>query len=285
MPRRGMRVGSGIEERTQGRAGGWLAAILAIAVAAVAPAASAHILVAQGANVCSYPPCADTHLEGNFETGVPGVDLNYFFLHTRADSDAGSLSIATGFSWFSGTKPFSAEYIDAAINENVDLHRIGNGPAGLRATLVLEGAGTAQGPTSLTNLSGTLNFAGCKISATKSFSPTTGTDFVPTNSCGANAKFEGSALVVTVLYDGDLPSHPQLSAGVEGDYAYLTQLTSVVEYQLAGHLYVELINTTATWDTPTFQTEAPEPEAGALGLACIASLALCARLRARSRRV
>jgi len=253
--------------------------LIAAAIALAAAPAGAHILVAQGAIVCSFPPCADTHLAGNFETGVPGVDLNYFTLHTIADSDYGYLSIATAFAWHDGTKPFNAEYIDASINENVDLHRIGDGPAGLRATLVLDGAGTAQGSTSLTKLSGTLNFAGCKISAKKSFSPTTGTDFEPTNSCGAGAKFEGSALVVDVLYDGDLPTHPQLSAGIEGDYAYLSVMNSIVEYQLAGHLYVQLINATATWDTPTFNTEAPEPGATAAGAAAVAAIAGCAHRR------
>jgi hypothetical protein len=42
--------------------------VTAIALFA-ATAAGAHSLTAQGALTCTFPPCADTHLEGHWATG------------------------------------------------------------------------------------------------------------------------------------------------------------------------------------------------------------------------
>jgi hypothetical protein len=56
-------------------------------------------------------------------------------------------------------------------------------------------------------------------------------------------------------------------------------LGSVLDFQWAGDLHVELINATATWDTTTFLTQAPEPAAGATGAVALAAIAGCARAR------
>ncbi len=114
--------------------------LLAAAFALViAPTATAHLLAAQGAGSCSYPPCTDTHLEGHGQVGIPGVNPDFAHFDTSVDSDNGQLSIFGGFSWIEGlTKPSTPMHFDDLIEEGVFLERIAGGPVTLRATLVLE---------------------------------------------------------------------------------------------------------------------------------------------------
>jgi hypothetical protein len=257
---------------------GVLGALLAIGAA---PGASAHRLSAQGGGVTCYNgiPCDATHIDGNFEIGVSGVDPDSFYIHTSADSDSGHMSIASALSWLEGTRPGNTDHLADGIEEYVVLERIAPGPVTVRATLALAGGGHAVGTGNVT-LSGTVNVAGCQISAHKIFTAHASTDLDPTGApCGG--ELLGSALVVTQTWDGNLPTSPAVSAGIGADYNSVT-LGTVIDFQWAGDLTVELSNATAVWDTPTFLTLAPEPDADALAWVCFAVLSVRASLSAKA---
>jgi hypothetical protein len=252
-----------------------------LAIAAFGPAASAHLLTAPGAPGCSYPPCDDTHIDGSFEIGVPGVDPNYFYIHTSVDSDNGHMSIASALSWLEGTRPGSTNILGDVIEENVVLERVTPGPVTVRATLGLVGGGQVVGPADI-KLNGSVSFGGCQIYADKDVTASVSTDLDPTGSpCGG--ELVGSALVVTVTYEGNLPTSPQLRAAIGSESTYVF-LGTVFDFQWEGDLRIELFNATATWDTPTFLTQVPEPDADALAAACFAMLALRAGLTAKATR-
>jgi hypothetical protein len=257
-----------------------LAAIGALlAIAAVGPPASAHTLSAQGGGVTCYNgiPCDATHIDGNFEIGVPGVNPNYFYIHTSADSDNGHMSIASALSWLEGARPGNTNHLADGIEENVVLERIDPGPVTVRATLELAGGGNAVGTGNVT-LNGSVSVNGCQIYADKIFTAHASTDLDPTGApCGG--ELIGSTLVVTQTWDGNLPTSPYVSASIGADYNSVT-LGTVIDFQWEGDLRVELINVTADWDTLTFLTQVPEPDADALALVCFAVLGVRARRRA-----
>jgi hypothetical protein len=249
----------------------------------VAPTATAHRLSAQGAGGCwDGELCFDTHLEGHGEVGVPGVNPDYAHFDTSVDSDNGHLSIFGAFSWIEGiTKPATPVHFDDYIEEGVFLERIADGPVTVRATLVLEGNGTILDSNTSIRLLGAVSFGACGITATKTLYKVLVTDWEPTGG-GPCAEVIGSALVVTQTYDGDFPTAPLVTARIQSDYFGLYK-GAVFDYGYEGDLQVELINATATWDTPTFLTQVPEPADDALGAAAIgAMLGCCARSRQRA---
>jgi hypothetical protein len=252
-----------------------------LAIAASGQPADAHRITAAGGGVTCYDdiPCDATRIDGDFQIGVPGVNPNYFNFTSTTDSDSGYLWIASAFSWVEGTRPGSTKFLTDVIEESVTLQRIAPGPVTIRAMLVLEGGGHMVDDGTV-RLNGTLSF-GCQIYASKLFTSTISTDLEATGSpCG---ELIGSALVVTTTYEGNLPTSLELRAQLQADYDYVF-LGTVADFQWRGDLSVELINATATWDTPTFLTQAPEPEAGALGAAAGLALALRAGTRRRTER-
>jgi hypothetical protein len=78
---------------------------------------------------------------------------------------------------------------------------------------------------------------------------------------------------VTANFPTTLPTYPKLQTQLQADYSY-DSIGSVIDFQWEGDLYVELTNATADWDSPTFLTQAPEPEASALEAAAGLALAL-----------
>jgi hypothetical protein len=151
-----------------------------------ATAAGAHSLTAQGALVCSFPPCADTHLEGHYtDGGVPGVDPNYSFFDTSVDSDNGHSSIDAGWSWLDGTTPPHSNEMTDVIEENVDLVRSAPGPIVVRATLLL--AAAAQGTGAGAQTSGLVSFNGCQVYVQQDFFPGFPSDPEVIGDCGAQS--------------------------------------------------------------------------------------------------
>jgi hypothetical protein len=243
----------------------------------VAPTVSAHRLSAQGApDVCVYPPCADTHLEGHYTNGgVPGVDADYSFFDTSVDSDNGHSSIDEGWSWLEGATPPHSNEVSAVIEENVDLVRIAPGPIVVRATLVLDFAAQFTGSVGL-QASALVSFNGCQVYVQQTFFNAYPTDTVLTGDCGAQST--AAALVVTQIYDGQPPTHPLLRTQLQAGYLSASKGDSIAA-QLASDLHFEVSNATTTWDTPTFLTQAPEPEGDALAIVAIGAIAASGRRR------
>jgi hypothetical protein len=196
------------------------------------------------------------------------VNPNYFNFTTTVDSDSGYLWIASAFSWVEGARPGSTNILTDVIEENVHLERIAPGPVTVRETQLLEGGGHMVGVVVVT-LDGSVSF-GCQLYAEKLFTSTISTDLDPTgNPCG---QLVGSALVVTATYEGNLPTTLQLRAQLQAEY--LVYQGTVADFQWRGALSYELTNASATWDTPTFLTQVPEPGALALDAYSAMTLAL-----------
>ena len=246
--------------------------LAAALVLLAASTADAHTLVAQGANACSDPLCTDTRLEGHYtDGGVPGVNLDYSFFNTVADSDSGQLTIDAGLEWIEGaTRPgINIELINAAITENLVLTRLAPGPVTVHAALLFEPAAQIQGPGhSAVTLSATLAFADCQLTVHQSFS-IIGADEI--QSTGSGCELHGSLIEVTRTYDDALPTHLYLQGALLSDYVSI-QKDSNLSVQSKGHLYFTVSNATADWDTPTFLTLAPEPEDDALALVAFGAL-------------
>jgi hypothetical protein len=249
--------------------------LAAALVLLVALESRAHTLVAQGANACISPVCTDTHLEGHFATGVPGVDSDSFYMNTLADSDSGALSIDAGLSWFEGaTRPQPGlNLINASISENLVMTRLAPGPVTARATLDFAPVAQILGPghSAVTVHANLTLYGGCQVSAQQTFSIIGAGDLEVTGS-GPCAETDGSTLVVSATWDDALPTSPQLAASISSEYLTI-QKGSVTSVQTAAALTFELSNATADWDTPTFLTEAPEPEADALALVALGAIA------------
>jgi hypothetical protein len=256
---------------------GFLGIMLAMGGASWAPAARAHRISAQNGGVNCYGdiPCDATHVDGSFEVGVPGVNPNFYYVHSSTDSDTGHMSLASALTWVDGVRPSNAEYLTDAISEHVSLQRSSPAPVGVRITLVLSGGAHVEGPLSFLRLNGRIDFQDCSLFAERSFYATTVTDLEPVEgSCdGLTADLIGSALVITASFPGSLPTYPEIAAQIQADYAY-DSIGSAIDFQWEGDLYVELTNATGIWDSPTFLTQAPEPEASALGAAAVLALAL-----------
>ena len=271
-----------MESARSGRLGirmGTLALVLA-----TAPAANAHRLAASGAGVCwDGELCFDTHLEGHGEVGVPGVNPDFAHFDTSVNSDTGHLSIFGAFRWIEGnTRPATGTHFDDFIEEGVVLERIAAGPVTLRATLRLQGDGTIEGPSTSIRLLAEVSLGGCGITATKNLYATVDTEWERTgqNAC---AEIVGSSLVVTSTYDGDLPTTPMVTARIQSDSFGLFKGT-VFDYGYEADLEVEILNATAIWDTPSFLTQAPEPEGDALGLSSCGAIGMFAMRKTRARR-
>jgi hypothetical protein len=260
---------------------GRLGILLGALVLAIAPTASAHRIAAQGAGVCwDGELCFETHLEGHGEVGIPGLNADFSHFDTSVNSDTGHLAIFGTYSWIEGaTKPATPVHFDDYLEEGVFLERIADGPVTLRATLTLEDGGMIDSPDTSIRLIAAVSFGACGITVTKTLYEVVVTDWQKTGG-GDCAEIVGSQLVVTSTYDGDLPTDPMVTARIQSDYFGLYKPT-VFDYGYKGDLQVDLINASATWDTPTFLTDAPEPADDALGVAAVGVLVV---RRARSRR-
>lgn len=254
---------------------------LAIAIAlSVAPAANAHRIAASGAGYCwDGELCFDTHLEGHSEDGIPGLDADFAITDTSVNSDNGHLSIAGRFSWVEGnTKPTIGTHFDDSIEEGAVLERIAPGPVTVRATLVLDGDGMIVSPNTSVRLFGSVGLTGgCGTTAIRTLYESLVTDWEPIG--GGCAESDGSALVATATYDGALPTEPVVTARIQADLFGLYKGT-VFDFVYGANLQLDLINATATWDTPTFLT-APEPEDDTLGLVALGAIAIPVRWQAR----
>jgi len=262
---------------------GILGAILAI----VATPASAHVISAQngGTNCYGDVPCDATHVDGSFEVGVPGVNTNFYYVHSSTNSDTGHMSLASALTWIDGLRPSNAQDLADSISEHVVLQRVNPGPVVVRVTLVLGGGAHVEGPLSSLNLSGRIDFLGCSMFADRNYYATTVTDLEGVEgSCdgGTEAELVGSALVVTATLAGTLPTYPEVQAQLQASYVYDAP-GSVIDLQWEGDFSVELTNATAIWDSPTFLTQAPEPGADMLGAASLLVLAMRAGTARRQR--
>jgi len=250
--------------------------LAAALVLLAASTADAHTLVAQGANACSDPLCTDTRLEGHYtDGGVPGVNPNYSFVDASVDSDNGHSSIDAGWSWLDGDTPTHSNGMTDVIEEYVDLVRIAPGPIVVRATLTVDFAAQFTGSVGL-QPSALVSFNGCQVYVSEDMFigyPTT-TDLV--GDCGAPST--AAALVVTQTYDGQPPTHPLLRTQLQAGYLSASKGDTIAA-QLASDLHFEVLNATTNWDTPTFLTQAPEPEYDGLALVALAALAAVARRR------
>jgi hypothetical protein len=252
---------------------------LATALALLAAStAGAHLLSASGADhACNGQElCFDTHLEGHYtDGGVPGVNPNYSFVDASVDSENGHSSIDAGWSWLDGDTPPHINGMTNLIEEYVDLVRIAPGPIVVRATLTLDFAAQFTGSVGL-QPSALVTFNGCQVYVQQTLYNGYPPDTTLTGDCGAQST--PAQLVVTQTYDGQPPTHPLLRTQLQAGYLSPSKGDTIAA-QLASDLHFEVSNATTTWDTPTFLTQAPEPEYDGLALVSIAALAAVGRRR------
>jgi hypothetical protein len=267
--------------------------VLGVALALHAPGAAAqsHHLLARPGSVFSGDSTTDPnddHVEETIQSGVAGVNPTFYSNHAVVDSASGHLHISSSMSRLGGAQdPLdfpTATNLDpvALVEQALDIEDLGGGT--IRASLQVSGfaAVTVDGPGvgPIFFFEANLALDDCQVLLRLDTGPA-GTDPPEiVDNCIGDPDQQGHGDANTLAVEGDFGSSAQLVAQIRVDTAYFS-LGDAAAFDYTGALRVTPDQASVSYASPTFLTQVPEPEAGALGVSALGALAA---LPARARR-